>query len=315
MGFEQISIQEMLQPNALEFIRSNPSQLRKLKNALKKINFKFKGNFIVDLTMPGYVGGYYAESIETIAINPMLLLMGTEKQIAHVLFHEGLHAGIYTDGTKVDDESLVEAMTKKKMEELYGGGIQSGYDGLVTEFNEYFGDTSFSELSEMVESGDEDTFNNMLEVMVLNRQMDNDSIEDLSFEEIKRKLKDVWSTLQKLFPRMMNSIANRNIGPHAGTNVELHHFKMDELLENMARKIIGEKPELFQKLFEELTPEDKEYNVMDVVRGMFDLGIGYLFDAEPEFVRGKIEKFLEYKNTVSFCRNFKFQNKYLVIST
>ncbi len=310
MGFEihkQKSIEDILNPSPENFLEKHPRALRKLKNALRKIGFRFKGRFIVDLTIPNYVGGYYAEQINTIAINPFLLLYGSEKDIAHVLFHEGLHAGIYTE-SKVDDEALVESMTKRRMKEIYGGGeMKTGYDELVDDFNKYFGDLSFGDLSEMIEGGDDETFDNLLEVMVVNPEIKNGDIDSLSFLEIKKKLANVWSVLQKLFPRMMNSISNRNVGPHSGTNVELHHFKFDSLLDKTARQVIGENQELLDEIFETICIDNKEYTKEEVVDQMFKLGLGYLFDYERDFIEEKISEFIKQKSFKSFCKNFKIE--------
>ncbi len=317
MGFELFgskSIEELLYPSPDIFLSEHPSALRKLRNALRKIKFSFKGRFIVDLTIPNWVGGYFAEQIDTIAINPLLLLYGSEKDIAHVLFHEGLHAGVYTDGVNVDDEALVESMTKKRLGEIYGGSeVKSGYDSMVSDFNEYFGDMSFNDLSEMIEDGDEDTFDNLLEVMVVNPNVESEDLESLSFEEIKRRLGNMWSTLQTLFPRMMNSIARNNLGPHAGTNVDLHHFKLDSLLEKTAKKILSEKQELFQSIFKTVAVEDREHSREEIVDAMFKLGLGYLYDTEPEFINEMINKFIEKRNFETYCKNFKLNEILLTI--
>ncbi|MCA9381277.1 hypothetical protein KC678_03360 [Candidatus Dojkabacteria bacterium] len=302
--FKQKSIEDILRPSPESFLEEHPAALRKLKNALRRIKFNFKGNFVVDLTMPNWIGGYF-NLVDTIAINPWLLLYGAEKDIAHVLFHEGLHAGVYTE-TGVDDEALVEAMTKKKMAEVYGGAsFKSGYDDMVNDFNQYFGDMNFSELSEMIESGDEQTFDNLLEVMVVNPSLDDKNYESLDWEEIKRRLGRTWGVLQKLFPRMMNSIEGKNVGPHDGTNVSLHHFKLDSLLEKTAKRILGEQTGLINKIITDITKEGEENLDKELIKEeFFKLGLGYLYDTDPEFIEEQIEKFVEYHSAIKFVKNF-----------
>ena len=293
------NLDHFLYPKPENFLKNNRSALKKLRNALKKIGFKFKGRFIVDLRLPNFIGGYFSRknSEDTVAINPLLLLYGSEKDIAHVLYHEGLHAGLYTSGIRVDDESFVEAMTKKKIAEIYGGEkVTSGYDTLVNDFNQYFGSMSFNELKDLIETGDEDTFDNLLEVIVVNQSVNLDDFRSLSFEEILKKLKGVWGTLQKLFPRMMNKIAGNNYDPHVETKVELYHFKFDSLLNKTAKKIINENLEIFENVFEKIFEQDRNYSKKQIIDELFRLGLGYIYDFDPALINTMIDEFLSKRN-------------------
>jgi hypothetical protein len=253
--------------------------------------------------MPGWIGGYYYKGV--IALNPWLLLYGKEQDIAHVLFHEGLHAGVFTNGIEVDDESFVETMTKKRMEEIYGTtGMKTGYDNLVDDFQEHFGNMSFNDLSTLVENGDEQTFDNLLEILVVNESLETGDINELGWESIEKKLKKAWGILQELFPRMINSVAGRNVGPHAGTNVELHHIKLDGLLENAAEKILQNNKPLLRKLVEMVIPDEvTDINKEDIIANIFDTGLGYIYDADPDYMNNLIEEILEIKTSLSFVNN------------
>lgn len=269
-----------------------PNRVRVLKNALKKIKFKFNGTFMTDLTMPMNVGGYFAPGHDILAISPMLLLYGSEKDIAHVLFHEGLHAGIYT-GAPVEDESLVETMTKKKMAEVYGGPqFKSGYDSMVNELSTFFGDMSFEDMTEMVEDGDKQTFDNLIESIVVGPSI-GQGLEGLSWEELKRKLAGSWSMLQRLFPRMMNNIAGKNVGPHATADMSLQHYELDGILAKAAERVLSGNPEMITSLFDQITKDGEENMETDLmIKEIYNAGFGYLYDFDSTVVEKLIGEYL-----------------------
>ncbi len=269
-----------------------PNRLRILRNALQKINFKNPKGFYVDLTMPMNVGGYFSPDNGMIAINPMVLLYGTEQEIAHILFHEGLHAGIYTQSS-IMDEALVESMTKKKIHELYGGqAFKSGYDDIVEEINEFFGDMSFESMSNLIEDGDQSTFDNLLKVIVVDKSI-NDGLDALSWQSIEYRLGKNWKTLQTLFPRMMNKLAGKNVGLHAPANVSLHQFELEGVLAKAAMQIVSEHPELLDELMEKILEKRKisEISNDELVEQIFNSGFGYIYDFDPSFIEKKIKEF------------------------
>jgi len=276
-----------------------PNKLRRLKNALNKIKFKFKGTFIVDLTMPMNTGGYFAPGHDLIALNPMLLLYGSEEEIAHVLFHEGLHAGIYTD-TPVMDESVTETLTKKKMAELYGSAkFKSGYDGMVKEISQFFGDMSFEQMSDLIEGGDKQSFDNLLDVIVVQPSI-NDGLETLSWEEIQKKLAKSWKWLQQMFPRMMNSIAGKNVGLHSGSNVSLHNFELEGVLSKAARRLLEENQGILRQMFMNITKDGKENLDLEKIKTkMFDEGFGYICDSDPDIADRLISEFISERKSLN----------------
>jgi len=295
--------------NIFKFLETyNPDRLKMLKRLLSKIGFRFKGILLADLFMPMNVGGYYYDAGEVIAINPALLLYGSEKDIAHVLVHEGIHAGIYTD-QKVDDEALVESMTKQKMIDIYGGKkMKSGYDGLVDKFAETFGDMSFDEMSELINDENDETLNSFLEVVVVDSSIEN-GIEDLSWEEIKKKLSGMWGTLQKLFPRLMNSVGRKTNDLHAEAQLSFKEFKLESLLQKTAQRIISEQPTIIYDLLEEITEVFTNKEVLSedfedtLIAMIYSSGYGYLIDFDDVAVRKIVTSFalikqLEIKNEV-----------------
>ncbi|GAB4284189.1 MAG: hypothetical protein Kow0081_1250 [Candidatus Dojkabacteria bacterium] len=280
-----------------------PNRLKVLQNAISKIKFRdFKGKFITDLTMPANVGGYYSPDLNIIAINPMLLLHGSEKEIAHVLFHEGIHAGIYTKGTEVLEEVVTETMAKKRIQELYGGPPpRSGYDGLVKEADEMFGDLEYNEMVEQVEDGDEATFDNYLELIIIRPAIGDADYSKLNWKEIRKSLKKKWKLLKKLFPRMINKIAKNNRGLHEDAKMEAYEYKLEGLLERAATKIISENKDIIVDIFLDITKNGEDnLEAKSILKKMVKQGFGYIIDKDPEIVEGYINSLLEQTKKYKF---------------
>lgn len=284
---------DALRPDPLAWLESvAPGRAYVLKNALKKIKFKFNGIFIVDLLMPMNVGGYYTPGRKPpiLAISPMLLLYGSESQIAHVLFHEGLHAGIYTDGVPLMEEVVVETMTKKKMDEVYGkNDFASGYDGMVKEVAEYFGELSFSEMQERIEDGDEETFNNLLELIVVEPAFNSKNIQDFRWERIQGRLKKKWDMILRLFPRMVNTIADNNRGLHESGAMSFYSYKLEGLLNATAERIIEKEPQKLVEIMLELTKNGEE--IENIEEKLIKEGFAYLFDFDRIYMQKAIQIF------------------------
>lgn len=269
--------------DAFSFIESiSPSRADQLKAMLNRADFSFSGKIIVDLTMPMYIGGYYSPSDHVIALNPMLALTGSLKSIAHVFVHEGLHS----EG--IMDESLTELLTKLKMQEVFGGSeFQSGYDGMVEKTKELMGEMSFTEVRELIERGDLQTFENLLEVILIQPALHSlEDLNDLSFESIESGLQSKWSELQELFPRMMNSIANNNRGLHDEAGLEARQFDLTNLLQKTAFQIFNEKQHLLTGIFNQITKNGQDKLQEDeFINAMFEHGFGYLVDFEPQVIK------------------------------
>lgn len=293
--FGHNTIEDFLRPSPERFLQRYAShRIDVLKKALRKIDFNFKGRFIADLTMPGNVGGYFSPDHNILAINPWVLLYSSEKEIAHILFHEGLHAGIYSNGTRVMDETLVETMTKKKMDEVYGGAtFRSGYDGLVKEASEFFGELSFDQIIEKIEDGDEETFDNMLEILIVRPMVAQKNIRDLTWTGVRKELSKKWKLIKKFFPRMVNKIAKNNRGLHEEAGMEPYQYKLDGLLEKTASRIIGSNPEIILEVFLKITKKGEVNLEKERLRSIFvKSGYRYIYDLEPDYIEKSIERFI-----------------------
>jgi hypothetical protein len=293
--FGHNTIEDFLRPSPERFLGMiAPHRIGVLRRALSKIGFNFSGRFIADLTMPGNVGGYFSPDYNILAINPWVLLYSSEREIAHILFHEGLHAGIYTDGVNVMDETLVETLTKKKISEVYGGAtFRSGYDGLVKEASEFFGKISFDEIVEKVEDGDEETFDNLLEIFVVRPMIGEKNIKDLTWTGVQRELSKKWKLLKKFFPRMINKIAKNNRGLHDEAGMEPYQYKLDGLLEKMASRIIGSNPEVILEIFLKITKKGEINLEEERMQNIFvKSGYRYIYDNEPEYIQQAISRFI-----------------------
>lgn len=297
---------DMFRPHPEEFLlNSAPERISMLKSILKKLGFNFDGKFIVDLLMPGNVGGYYSPNKHILAINPYLLLTGSEQEIAHVLYHEGLHAGIFTQGTKIMEEVVVETMTKKKMEELYGQStFKSGYDGMVKDAESFFGDLAFDDMKDMIEDkDDEETFDKFMSLAVVKPTLREEKYKELTWDAIQRRLKQRWSLFKELFPRMMNNIVKNNRGLHDGAGMEAYQYKLDGLLAETAKDILSNHQNVLVDIFLDITNNgDKLFSTEYMLQNLLRKGYGYLYDADPEAINRMIVLFntqvsdLKYRN-------------------
>lgn len=291
------SLEELFRMHPEKFLRIfAPHRAGMIKSILDKIEFsKFKGRLIADLTMPMNIGGYYSPDRNIIAINPMLLLHGKERDIAHVLYHEGLHSGIYSEGTEIMEEVVVETMTKKKIADLYGEStFRSGYDGMVNEAEKFFGDLSYEEMVEQIEDGNDETFDNFLELAVVRPLIGEEDHTKLTWSEIRKSLKKKWGMLKKLFPRMINKLAKNNKGLHEDADMEVYEYKLDNLLERAAKKIFSDNRDALAEILVDVT-EAASLNPMNsdrIEKLLTLLGYGYLLDEEPKFMAKMIDQFM-----------------------
>lgn len=291
------SLEELFRMHPEKFLRIfAPHRAGMIKSILDKIEFsKFKGRLIADLTMPMNIGGYYSPDRNVIAINPMLLLHGKERDIAHVLYHEGLHSGIYSEGTEIMEEVVVETMTKKRMAELYGEStFRSGYDGMVKEAEEFFGELSYEEMVEQIEDGNDETFDNFLELAVVRPLIGEEDHTKLRWSEIRKSLKKKWSMLKKLFPRMINKVAKNNKGLHEDAEMEAYEYKLENLLERAAKDIFSNHKEILSEIFVDVS-DGASLNPMNsdrIKKLLTRLGYGYLLDEEPKFMEKMIDQFI-----------------------
>lgn len=201
------------------------------------------GELVIDNTLPLSIGGWFGKNNadpthRVMAINPSLLLTGTEAEIAHVLTHEGAHAGIYTEGEELDEESVVEAFTKKEMAKFYPGSeFATGYDQLVNELAPFISHLTLEQLIEVVEGGNAEAFENFVELVVLNPLLSQQPYQ-LDANSIQNSLMQSWETLRRLFPRMINAYDGRDAGVDAEPIMGWQNFPLDKLLQKAAAIIV-----------------------------------------------------------------------------
>lgn len=274
---------------------------------LRKIGYTLKGNLIVDIRMPAGVGGYF-DLKNTIAINPMLILFGSEKEIAHVLIHESIHAGNYTDGVMVEDESLTETMAQKYMKSCYGSvGLQTGYQPLVEELEDLVGEEmSFQELVETVEEEEaDDKFDNILSAIVVKPIMNEGKPEELSWDSIELEVRKKWDVLARLFPRTINKIEGKNKGVHEKATMHASQVKLEGLLEKLADQMINDQPEMLVGVLLRATQNAKDLvTEKDVVKMLWDEGFGYIMDFAEKQMNKYIEEFVKIFN---LSKSFNFE--------
>jgi hypothetical protein len=272
--------------------RFAPERIAMFNRILKKLKFKFKGEIIIDLFCQNNVAGYFSPTENIIAVNPWVILEYSEAEIASVIFHEGIHAGIYTNGVNVWDESLVETLTKKGIDEMYSeDGLQSGYDSMVSELSEFFSELSFQELIDKVEDGDELTFDNLLEQIIISRYLnkDNVNVQDFKWSSIEKRLKDKWNMIQRLFPRMVNKLAKNGRGLHENGEMSLHHYKMEGLLNVAATKIFDYKKDLILDILLDVSDQGEKVLTAEEIKDiLFEKGYGYIYDKSPQ----KVDQFI-----------------------
>lgn len=280
---------DMFRPDPIEYLlQVAPERVGMLRSILNKIGFNFSGIFIVDLLMPGNIGGYYHPNKHILAINPYLLLTGSEQEIAHVLYHEGLHSGMYTKGTKLMEEVVVETMTKKKMEEVYGeSSFKSGYDNMVKDAEALFGELPFDDMKDLVEEKeDEEAFDRFMNLAVVKPTIREKKFKELGWDHIQRRLKQKWGMFKELFPRTINSIAKNNRGLHEAAGMEAYQFKLEGLLAETAKDVLSNHQDLLVEILLHVTDNGNANLTFDSLQqALLRAGFGYLYDTEPDITK------------------------------
>lgn len=303
-------------PDAFDFLSVySPNRIGMLRRIMSKVEFKFPRPLKVDLRMPMFAAGYYALEEKYIAISPMFLMSATEEEIAHVLIHEGIHAGIYTGGVEVRDEVLTETMAKKKMGEVYGDedAFISGYQGMVDEMHEFFGEMSYEEMAESIENGDEKTFDNILELIVVRPLLKSELPENLKWQKIEKELYKKWDMIKRLFPRILNSIEGRFTGPHEEARMHVFSYKLEGLMEKVAGKFLEDNYKVLADIF--LTSMDRkepEFVTSEyLTEKLWEKGYGYLLDFGKEKMDNLVNLFLAEYNVLKKIHPLKQRKTFL----
>lgn len=276
-----------------------PQRVAMLRRIIDKIGLDFKGSLIADIRIPPQAVAYF-DLKDTIGFNAWYLINADEKFIAHALIHEGIHAGVYSDA-QVHDESITETMTRKKMIEVYGEiGFESGYVDTVSELSEYFGEKSFAEIVELIENGDEETFDNFLQLLVIDPLFKNTDARKLTWHSIDNKLKKQWKFIRQMFPRIINSIEERNVGVHSDATMDVRSYKLENLMQKASQRLIKD-PQKLAEVFLASTRHIKSIVTSnDIVNTLRDEGFGYLVDFNQNELMPFVQKFAEVHNLQVF---------------
>jgi len=272
-----------------------PKRIKILREVLTLIGWRFDGPFVVDLGLSTNVAGYWNKNLNIIAINPFILLFGNKRELAHVIIHEGHHAGVY--GAKIAEEVLVERQTKIMMKKIFGEvGIETGYDKIVKIFSTYVSGMSYEQVYALIKDGDPDTLHNMVELVVGKPILDSKNILQLQWQNINYQLRQKWEVLTTLFPRTVNSAFKTNAGVHDQAKVHPSEYKLEELQKRMANKIVHPSNihlvrEIFDKSFSGLA----EYKVAKMLTILAKNGYQYLVDFEGNTIQRELFAYISGK--------------------
>jgi len=302
--FEQVSLNPEIE--IFDFLSAYaPQRINLLNNILNKTGFKghFDGDLIVDLKMASNAGGYF-DMEDTIAINPLILLTGTEEEIAHILIHESHHAGIYPNKNgkkiKIIEEVLTETLTIAMMKQIYGEvGIVSGYQDIVDILSAYVPGLTYLQIYEKISNGDENTLDNMIELIVGKSVLDSKNIIQLQWESIEAILKSQWKKISCMFPRIMNSTFNTNAGLHDESKVSFEEY-ISNKAQGLQKKIAARFKEsqnshLLQEILSNLNVKNQDLTIDNIIKELYAKGYGYLVNYELKYTLLEIERYIQNK--------------------
>ena len=254
-----------------------------------------------------HVGGYYSKELNIIGINPIILLQG-EAALAHVLYHESLHAGFVLNEeneriTGIMDEGLVETLTVKRMIEAYGcDPIKSGYQEIVDELFQYFGNFSDTEILNDISDNHVTTLDNILEKIVLWPLVRTGNINNLTRDRIKSELFSKWMFIRRYFNRLLNDVDGRNVNPFEDAIMDVSEYKLDNLM-NRAVELMIETfgiYDIFSEIADEINCEITKAAVIEGLKNSDKLRYIFKYLVESEESRS-IEDSL---NRIPFSKSF-----------
>ena len=147
--------------------------------------------------------------------------------VVTILIHEGLHAGIFTKEVELSDESMTQLITQEIINERYNkDGMETAYDGGVEELRKLFGnEITLEDLIRLASESDDETFNNILESILVGPAILEEDIEQLRWDKLERNLSEKWAILVKLFPRLINSVDEKRVSAHEKATMSISNFK------------------------------------------------------------------------------------------
>lgn len=262
-----------------------PERYELLQNVIRTLDEpSFHGRIITNRYMASNVGGYY-NTDGNIAINPHILLFGTEIDIAKVLAHEYLHPELAAMNGRASDESVTQLLTRQKMKMVYGTeDVESGYDDLVAELIQYFGDMPYDLLLEMMQANDQETLDKVVDLMAVRPNAQTFNIENLTWQGLQQQLTDVWPQLLRLFPRLVNSFQQNGAGVHDAATMSANDYDLEKL-QRRAIEHFTSNSELLEQVLLSTIQNGEIHTGQDLTSALFKMGYGYIIDlATPEIL-------------------------------
>jgi len=235
----------------------------RIEKILQKLGINPDSNNFKFLPFPeANVPACYVPALNEIWIDPNKLLNYSDDQLAHVIYHEALHAGLAIVGHKILDESLTDLITELKIRKEYPyTEFRSGYSDIVDDLISFLPNVSFEELESMIE--DEEIGNFDFETILFKlataeifnleeTEFSEESVKFLSEEYINRKLRYRWIEIVQLFPRLgwkflgKDPLENPEV-LHSPVSLPLSDSIISRILERVVSKLLNE-PTLLLKL-------------------------------------------------------------------
>lgn len=211
-----------------------------------------KPQVFIDPSLPPNVGGYVDPEVpQVIVMNPIVLLQGDPSELFRVNQHEAIHDG------EIYEESITDLLAVLFMEEKgYDPDTRAGYHDLVTELRDRLTyDMTSQDLLDLIVAGDDTaTLMNFIDKIFIEPMVNLEK--PVPFLDIKNKIHAGWRVMERLFPRLLNSV----LRPHAGMHDEakglsLRNEHWDMLMEKYTMNFLSldtEKEKFGQKYWKEI---------------------------------------------------------------
>lgn len=246
---------------------------------------KFKFQQIPEKNVPAC----YVPALNLVWIDPFKVIDLPDDALAHIIYHEAIHAGLALAGHKILDESLTDLISELKIRKEYPyTRFRSGYSDLVDDLISFLPNVSFEDLQSMIE--DEDTEKFDLETIlfklattdsfkIVEVELSELTIERFSEDYINRKLRYRWDEIVKLFPRLgwkflgKDPLKNPEV-LHSPVSLPLTDSIISKILERIAEKLFNQ-PALLYKLNQYII-NYASLNEVSFNEALDSLDLGYL---------------------------------------
>lgn len=222
-------------------------------------------------------------------------MFGDDNLIAHVILHELVHSGAYTDGVPVMDESATDVLTRKGLMELGWTPVSNGYDNVVGELMPFMNLLSWAEMAELIQANPIDTINNLMEFVVLLPALTMNDLTELSWQRIEQKVNGGWALLQRLFPRIMNEVTGHGYGVHDPTDLTVSEFGMENVLQHVAWTTF--QSGALRKMLTDVLSIEGLLTIVEARQILINLGLQYMLDFLGEELDKLIDEILGQKHT------------------